>query len=326
MGNIDLERLTRRACGGERAAIATGLNILEDSRPHVQAQAGVLLTLLESLDEHCNSHLIGMTGPPGAGKSSLIAALITVWRERGQTVGVLAVDPTSPVSGGALLGDRLRMQVNTDDDGVFIRSLSDRGQFGGLSPQVWPLSLLMLKCFDIVVVETVGVGQREVDIASSSDTTCFVAQPGSGDSIQFLKAGILEVPHLLVVNKSDMGAVASRTLAELSGAISGEHPDGNWQTEVLAASATQGHGVTAVADALQRHHQAVVSGGLLRQRRQGYQAHWLLRRIEEQFGRAGVAQLGGDAVLLKEFENTPGNPLDQYHACVERLQARSPGN
>lgn len=319
MGSIDIEQLAQRAGAGERAAIASGLNLLDDSRPLVQQQAASLLNQLERVQRQRPSHLLGMTGPPGVGKSSLVAALIHVWRQRGLTVGVLAVDPTSPVSGGALLGDRLRMQVNADDAGVFVRSLSDRGQFGGLSPQVWPMSLLMLKCFDIVVVETVGVGQREVDIASSCDTTCFVAQPGSGDSIQFLKAGILEVPHIVVVNKEDMGAVASRTLTELRGAIAGEHPDGNWQIEILAASATRRTGIEAVADALHRHHVAIHERGLLDKRRQGYQAHWLVRRIEEQFGRAGVLKLGGGEALVAEFTAAPGNPLEQYRDCAARL-------
>ncbi len=167
--------------------------------------------------------------------------MIAVWRQRGQRVGVLAVDPSSPISGGALLGDRLRMQTSADDDGVFVRSLASRGQFGGLSAEVWPMSLVMLAGFDIVLIETVGVGQREVDISRMCDTTCYVAQPGSGDSVQFLKAGILEVPHILVVNKADMGAVARRTLAELGAALHREHPDGHWQVPVLATSATTLH-------------------------------------------------------------------------------------
>ncbi|MCB1699436.1 MAG: methylmalonyl Co-A mutase-associated GTPase MeaB, partial [Halioglobus sp.] len=184
----------------ERPALARALNLLDDRRSESRQLAAELLRLLEAdmADEH--GHLIGMTGPPGAGKSSLTAALISVWRKRGLRVGVLAVDPSSPVSGGALLGDRLRMKTSSDDDGVFIRSLACRGEFGGLSAEVWPMSLVMLAAFDVVMIETVGVGQREIDVARMCDTTCFVAQPGSGDSIQFLKAGILEVPHVLVVN------------------------------------------------------------------------------------------------------------------------------
>jgi putative protein kinase ArgK-like GTPase of G3E family len=130
-------------------------------------------------------------------------------------VAILAVDPSSPISGGALLGDRLRMHASGADREVFIRSLACRGEFGGLSAEVWPMSLAMLAAFDIVLVETVGVGQKEIDVSKMTDTTCFVAQPASGDSIQFLKAGIMEVPHVIVVNKEDIGMAARKTLSEL---------------------------------------------------------------------------------------------------------------
>ena len=208
-----------KAVAGERAALAEALNLLDDRRPTSRARATQFLRELQDNNGSGRSHLIGMTGPPGAGKSTLTAALIDLWRQRGLRVGVLAVDPSSPISGGALLGDRLRMKTSADDDGVFIRSLACRGEFGGLSAEVWPMSLVMLAAFDVVMIETVGVGQREIDISRMCDTTCFVAQPGSGDSVQFLKAGILEVPHVLVVNKEDMGAVARRTLSELGTAL-----------------------------------------------------------------------------------------------------------
>ncbi|HEY6131031.1 MAG TPA: methylmalonyl Co-A mutase-associated GTPase MeaB, partial [Halioglobus sp.] len=197
----DIANLAAAIGRGERTAIADALNLLDDRRQASRASATRLLAHLQRAPDNPAGHLIGITGPPGAGKSTLSAALIAVWRQRRQRVGVLAVDPSSPVSGGALLGDRLRMLTSADDDGVFVRSLSSRGQFGGLSAEVWPMSVVMLAGFDVVLIETVGVGQREVDISHLCDTTCYVAQPGSGDSVQFLKAGILEVPHILVVNK-----------------------------------------------------------------------------------------------------------------------------
>ena len=187
-------QLAKAVQRGERAALAEALNLLDDRRVQSRAKAAEFLHKLQDQENGARSHLIGMTGPPGAGKSTLTAALIDLWRQRGLRVGVLAVDPSSPVSGGALLGDRLRMKTSADDDGVFIRSLACRGEFGGLSAEVWPMSLVMLAAFDVVMIETVGVGQREIDISRMCDTTCFVAQPGSGDSVQFLKAGILEVP------------------------------------------------------------------------------------------------------------------------------------
>ena len=229
---------------GERASLAAALNLLDDRRAAARNEAAELLCRLQAEAATTEAgRLIGITGPPGAGKSSLSAALIKVWRRRGLRIGVLAVDPSSPISGGALLGDRLRMKTAGSDDNVFVRSLACRGDFGGLSAEAWPMAQVMLAGFDITLVETVGVGQREIDVSGMCDTTCYVAQPGSGDSIQFLKAGILEVPQVLVVNKEDMGDVARRTLSELSGALRRDALDGDWHVPVLSASATRGTGI-----------------------------------------------------------------------------------
>ena len=304
---------------GDRAAIARALNLLDDRRPQARRQAAALLTLLQLDQNTPGGHLIGITGPPGAGKSTLSAALIRVWRQRGLRVAVLAVDPSSPLSGGALLGDRLRMQTSAEDDGVFVRSLSNRGQFGGLSAEVWPMSIVMLAGFDIVLIETVGVGQREVDVARLCDTTCYVAQPGSGDSVQFLKAGILEVPHILVVNKADMGAVATRTHSELASALKRTHPDGNWQVPVLATSAASSDGVVALADALAQHYQLLQTEQRLAQRRKHYQSYWLHKRLLEEFGSFGIDRLGGEKHLLALIESQPMNLYEQYETLRQRL-------
>ena len=218
-----------------------------------------------------------------------------------------------------LLGDRLRMETSAEDDGVFVRSLSNRGQFGGLSAEVWPMSVVMLAGFDIVLIETVGVGQREVDVSRLCDTTCYVAQPGSGDSVQFLKAGILEVPHILVVNKADMGAVATRTLSELSSALKRTHPDGDWQVPVLATSAASDDGVEALADALEQHYQLLLSQQRLSQRRRHYQSYWLHKRLLEEFGSFGIERLGGEQQLLAQIESQPMNLYHQYQTLRQRL-------
>lgn len=304
---------------GERRAIAAALNLLDDRRSASRHCAASFLAHLQGKQSGFEGRLIGITGPPGAGKSSLTAALIGVWRARGLRVGVLAVDPSSPISGGALLGDRLRMKTSSDDDGVFVRSLACRGEFGGLSAEVWPMSLVMLAAFDVTLIETVGVGQREIDVSRMCDTTCYVAQPGSGDSVQFLKAGILEVPHILVVNKEDMGAVARRTLSELGAALSREHSDGNWQVPVLSASATNGTGIEELANAMQQHHEALQSRDVLGSRRQSYQARWILKRLAEEFGSFGIVQLGGEQQVVSQLQAQDTGPFAQYELLRQQL-------
>ena len=304
---------------GQRPAMAAALNLLDDRRPAARASASALLAALQQTGEREHAHLIGITGPPGAGKSSLTAALIRVWRQRGLRVGVLAVDPSSPISGGALLGDRLRMQTSSEDDGVFIRSLACRGEFGGLSAEAWPMAQVLLAGFDITLVETVGVGQREIDVSGICDTTCYVAQPGSGDSIQFLKAGILEVPEVLVVNKADMGAVARRTLAELSGALGNDQTPDGWQVPVLSVSATTGSGVEALADVLQAHHRHLLTKGCLQASRRASHAAWISKRLRDEFGSHGIDQLGGLASLERQLQ-TDNTPLfDRFEQLRRQL-------
>jgi len=319
--SFDPARLATAVRRGDRAALARALNLLDDRRLESRRQAADFLRQLEAGQPGDSGHLIGMTGPPGAGKSSLTAALITVWRQRGLRVGVLAVDPSSPISGGALLGDRLRMKTSADDDGVFIRSLACRGEFGGLSAEVWPIGLVMLAAFDVVMIETVGVGQREIDVSRMCDTTCFVAQPGSGDSVQFLKAGILEVPHVLVVNKEDMGAVARRTLSELSTALGRTHTDGNWEVPVLSASATAGTGIEALADTLALHGKTLRDSKCLLERRRRYRAQWLLKRLQEEFGSHGIRRLGGEASVLEQLAVQNLSLFEQHEALRQRLLA-----
>jgi len=310
---------------GERAALASALNLLDDQREASRACATRFLTELHGGSSAAEGRLIGMTGPPGAGKSSLTAALIAVWRQRGLRVGVLAVDPSSPISGGALLGDRLRMKTSSEDDGVFVRSLACRGEFGGLSAEVWPMSLVMLAAFDVTLIETVGVGQREIDISRMCDTTCYVAQPGSGDSVQFLKAGILEVPHILVVNKEDMGAVARRTLSELGAAMNREHIDGHWQVPVLSASATHSTGIQALADAMERHHSLLHTQNLLDTRRQRYQAEWILKRLREEFGSFGLQRLGGEQHIASQLQQQQLGLFDQYEGLRQTFYSHYDG-
>jgi LAO/AO transport system kinase len=317
----DPDVLAAAVAARDRAALARSLNLLDDQRPPARRCAAHFLASLPAARLHTAGHLIGITGPPGAGKSSLTSALIEVWRRR-LGVGILAVDPSSPLSGGALLGDRLRMRAHDQGDSqVFIRSLACRGEFGGLSAEVWPMSLAMLAAFDIVLIETVGVGQKEIDISKMSDTTCFVAQPASGDSIQFLKAGIMEVPHILVVNKADIGAAARKTLTELRTTLKKQTEPGGWQVPALAVSAATGSGIDALADTLDSHRRWLIDQQLLAGRRQRFQAEWIIKRLREEFGRFGIDQLGGEPQLVETLTQRPGSPFDHYDALREQVLA-----
>ena len=306
--------------GRDRLALAKALNLLDDRRPAARQCAAAFLDSLpaEKLDN--GGHLIGITGPPGAGKSSLTAALIQVWRRRGLKVAILAVDPSSPITGGALLGDRLRMHASGADREVFIRSLACRGEFGGLSAEVWPMSLAMLAAFDIVLVETVGVGQKEIDVSKMTDTTCFVAQPASGDSIQFLKAGIMEIPHVIVVNKEDIGMAARKTLSELRNTLRRQMDPEGWQVPALSASAALGSGIEQLADALDSHREWLLARGQFTARRQRCQAEWLVKHLREEFGRYGINRLGGESALFAALEEVPRrSPIAEYEALRARV-------
>jgi LAO/AO transport system kinase len=317
----DPEALAESVSEQDRSAVAKALNLLDDKRPETRQHAARLLAALPKQRLYNSGHLVGLTGPPGAGKSSLTAALVRVWRKRALGVGILAVDPSSPISGGALLGDRLRMLSGGLDASVFIRSLACRGEYGGLSAEVWPMSLVMLAAFDIVLVETVGVGQKEIDVSKLTDTTCFVAQPASGDSIQFLKAGIMEVPHVLVVNKADVGIAARKTLSELRATLRPPSHAEDWRVPALAASATIGTGIEALADSIEAHRAWLVAKGLLTPVRQRFQAEWIIKRLLEEFGRFGIETLGGQSRLLSRLVEAQGSPFEQYDALRHRLLA-----
>jgi len=297
------EELSRRVGEGQRIAVARALNVIEDQRPEGRTAA---LRLLHSLPQETlehRGHLVGITGPPGVGKSSLVASLIKHWRQREISVGVLAVDPTSPLSGGALLGDRLRMEHGGADPHLFIRSVAGRGELGGLSADVYPMSQVMLCAFDVVLVETIGVGQSEVDVMLQTDTSCLVLQPSSGDMIQFLKAGVVELPSVFVVNKSDLGGAALRTAHELRAAL-GE-PRGalaGWQAPVLLTSARSHEGIEDWVDTLQQHR-ALLGEGALGDARREQAMVWGFGRLRAEFGRHGLERLGDRDLLRRRWSS-----------------------
>jgi len=253
----DIGRLIVRVDGGERRALARLLTLVEDGP--VDVQRDIVARLHPSAG---SARLIGITGAPGVGKSTVTSALVSGLRGRGRRVAVLAVDPSSPLTGGALLGDRIRMQAHHGDDGVFVRSMAARGHLGGLAAAV-PAAVLVLDAagFDDVILETVGVGQSEVDIAAMADTTLVVLAPGMGDGIQAAKAGILEIADVLVVNKADQPG-SERLESELLGMLalgrdtaSGPHPD--WTVPVLRTVAVRDEGIAGLLDAVDAHGRAV---------------------------------------------------------------------
>jgi LAO/AO transport system kinase len=268
---------------------------------------------------------VGITGSPGVGKSTLTSALVGEWRGRGRTVAVLAVDPTSPFSGGALLGDRVRMQDHVLDDGVFVRSMASRGHLGGLSwaaPQA--LTVLDAAGFDVVVVETVGVGQAEVEIASLADSTVVTLAPGMGDAIQAAKAGILEIADLYCVNKADRDG-ADRTVRELRDmqGMAAAHPaEGDWVPPIVKTVASTGEGVGHLADELDRHRAWLVHGGVLARRRlerARRQVHEIaLETVRGRFAALGEgAGLDDLAARVADRETDPYSAADALLASID---------
>jgi LAO/AO transport system kinase len=204
---------------------------------------------------------------------------------------VIAIDPSSRRSGGALLGDRTRLQIAPDDRGVFVRSMASRGRLGGLSPLTPAAMVLMRAVYDLVLVETVGVGQAETEVATVSDSVVFCVQPGSGDSLQYMKAGIAEIPDVAVVTKADLGLVARRTEDDLRAALA-QQPTRTkgWSVPVLLISAQDGQGIAALMEALAEHHALLAQGGRLEAQRLTQAAAWLDDFVREEYGRTGLAR------------------------------------
>jgi LAO/AO transport system kinase len=268
-----------------------------------------LAALLEAAWERPRGIALGLTGPPGVGKSSLCNVLITELRKRGQTVAVIAVDPSSRHSGGALLGDRARIAADPEDTGVFIRSMAARRRLGGLADLTFPALVLLRACFDRVLVETVGVGQSETEIADCADLVVLCVQPASGDGLQFIKAGVMETPDLVLVTKADLGAPARRAAADVRGALS----VAGAPAEVLLVSARSGEGVSPAVDRIEaRLGQPEFMAGLpARRRAQG--GAWAESRLAESVGRLGVAALGPWAA-------PDGAPFRPVATLIERVR------
>ena len=299
--------LGKRLREGDRSAAPAALNAIEDRSPRGREQAAALLA---ELGGEPRSHLIGLTGPPGAGKSSLLSALLPVWRGRGQSVAVLAVDPSSKRSGGSLLGDRVRIRHDPKDDSVLIRSTAAGTRLGGLAEPTREAAFALAAAYDVVVVETVGVGQSETDVEELCDTVAVVVQPGSGDTLQFLKAGIMEVPDVLVVTKADMGDAALRARRDLGAAL---RALGSRDTPVVAVSSIPPPtGIDDLVAALDAHLQALDLGAS-RARARRLAA---LAAFAAEHGDRGLRAVGGRREAERMLEGMDG-PLPELVAALE---------
>ncbi len=265
------------------------LNLIESRSPEAREQAQLLLAAVSpaALGHEAPAHIVGLTGPPGVGKSSLLSQLVKHWRALDRSVAVLAVDPSSRRSGGSLLGDRARIETDPKDRRVFIRSTAAGTRLGGLAPATRAASEALAAAFDVVVIETVGVGQSETDVADAADTVAVVLQPASGDVLQFLKAGIMEVPDVLVLTKTDLGTVATRAMTDLKAALLAL---GAADTEVCAVSSVPPPaGIEELADALEAHRQRTD----LNRRRQHARRRHALENFAVEHGDRGLRALGG---------------------------------
>ncbi|GGK98975.1 methylmalonyl Co-A mutase-associated GTPase MeaB [Mangrovihabitans endophyticus] len=310
----DVPALVTGARAGDPRSVARLISLVEDGAPELPQVAAALAPYAG------RAQVVGLTGSPGVGKSTTTSALVRALRAQDHRVGVLAVDPSSPFTGGAILGDRVRMQDHATDPGVFIRSMSSRGQLGGLAAAT-PQAVRVLEgagC-DVVLVETVGVGQAEVEIASIADTTLVLLAPGMGDAIQAVKAGILEIADIFVVNKADRPG-ADATYRDIQGMLAlGDRAPGDWRPQVVRAVAVRGEGIDDVAGAITKHRGWLESSGALR-RRQEHRAAVEVEAIAVGALRARIGDLRDGTALDALAARVADGTLDPYAAADELLK------
>jgi LAO/AO transport system kinase len=315
----DPAALARRLRDGDLTAAPEALNLLELRSDAARARAEELLGELSprALGGEAPAHVVGLTGPPGAGKSTLLSALVPAWRAAGRSVAVLAVDPSSRRSGGSLLGDRARIEHDPADPGVLIRSTAAGGRLGGLAAPTRAGVQALAAAFDLVVVETVGVGQSETDIADVADTVVVAVQPGSGDTLQFLKAGIMEVPDVLVVTKADIGPAAGRAKRDLEAALGALGATGTPVLEV--SSLVPASGIAELAAAIDAHREAVdVPGRRTRGRRRAALLAFTAERGERALREAGGPREAERLLAARD-------PAEDVAALVAALEQRVDG-
>ena len=303
---------------GDVRALARAISLAEDRDP----QATDLVAELQPSTG--NAHLVGVTGSPGTGKSTLVDGLVKVIREAGQTVGVIAVDPSSPFTGGAVLGDRIRMSRHTLDPGVFIRSMGARGHLGGLAAATRE-AIHLLDAFGraVVIVETVGVGQSELEISSICDTVVLVMMPESGDAVQSIKAGILEIADIFVVNKADLaGAEKTRRMIQDAMAMG---PKQAWQPPIVLASAVKDEGIDAVWDAIRRHGEYLRDSGTLETRRLQRVKQEVIALVSERAREDARRTLEGDTEVGRRLRDNRNGKLNPYTLAAEVMAQQNSG-
>jgi LAO/AO transport system kinase len=313
--------LAQRLLAGDRRALARAISLVEDDRPEGWE-------LVREVYPHTGAAaVVGFTGPPGVGKSTLIGALTKVRREAGRTVGVLSIDPSSPFTQGALLGDRIRLGEHFLDRGVFIRSMANRGALGGLSEAALQAALLLDAAGrEDVFVETVGVGQAEIDIIDHADTIVLVLMPGSGDSIQALKAGVMEIPDIIVINKADH-PLTDTMVREIRGVLSLANLDrseeevrGSWRVPIVKTEAVHGAGVGELVERLEEHRAHILAAGQLEERRRRNLRSEVLAIATSRLRRRLEAELGGDAEFQRLLDEVVARRLDPASAATALLE------
>jgi LAO/AO transport system kinase len=310
----DVATLVGRARDGDARSVARLISLVEDGDPALPEVAAALAPYAG------DAQVVGLTGSPGVGKSTTTNELVRQLRAQGRRVGVLAVDPSSPFTGGAILGDRVRMQEHTTDPGVYIRSMSSRGQLGGLAATT-PQAVRVLEgagC-EVILVETVGVGQAEVEIASLADTTLVLLAPGMGDSIQAVKAGLLEIADVFVINKADRPG-ADATYRDIQGMLGlAERAAGDWRPQVMRATAVRGEGIDEVVAAIAKHRKWLADTGNLAARRER-RAAVEVEAIALGVLRSRIGDLRAGTALRTLAAAVAAGELDPYAAADELLK------